>query len=94
MKIMISINWRTHTLLSKVGGKFLSGEDAGAPQGVTMLGRWHDIAGKRAWILVDSDDSAALNAWAAAWSDHIDWQMSPVVEDEEVAPIIEPLIND
>ena len=49
MKLMLVVDWK-RTSLDKIGTKFASGEDAAPPQGVKMLGRWHDLASKKAWI--------------------------------------------
>ena len=92
MKLMLVVNW-TRTTLDKIGAKFLSGEDVDPPEGARLLGRWHDISSKQAWLLVEADDAATIQRWTAAWSDFIDWEIYPVVEDEEAAAVVEETLN-
>ncbi len=92
MRLMMVVDWK-RTTLDKIGAKFASGEDAAAPEGATMLARWHDIAAKKAWIVVEADDAAVIQAWAGAWSEFIDWEIHTIIDDEEIGPILDGLLN-
>ncbi len=64
---------------------------APAPKGVTLLGRWHAVAGRCGFLLVESDDAAALFKYSAEWRDLLDLEIYPVVEDETAAGVLKAL---
>ena len=74
----------------KGADRFLEGGGL-PPEGVTMLGRWHAAAGRGGYILLESDDQAAIYRWAAEWHDVCDFDITPVVEDEEAAAVLQSL---
>ena len=92
MRLMLVVDWK-RTTLDKVGAKFASGEDAEPPEGATMISRWHDIASKKAWIVVEADDASVIQTWTGAWSEFIDWEVHTIINDEEIAPVLEGLLN-
>jgi len=92
MKLMLVVDWK-RTTLDKIGAKFSSGKDAAPPQGVTMLGRWHDIASKKAWLVVEADDAAKIQSWTGAWSEFVDWETYTIVDDEEIGPVLQGLLS-
>jgi hypothetical protein len=55
------------------------------PAGVTMLGRWHQMATGYGFALIESDDPIAVARYAAAWSDLVHQEIFPVIDDSEVA---------
>ena len=58
------------------------------PEGVTMLGRWHSVAGRNGYLLAESDSAEALMTWTQAWTDCIHFEVTPVVGDEEAARVL------
>lgn len=58
------------------------------PPGVDMLGRWHNAAGNGGFFLVETDDPVALARWLQEWTDVIDFEVVPVVTDEQVSEVI------
>lgn len=58
------------------------------PPGVKMVGRWHSVAGKGGFFLAETDDAVALARWLQDWSDLIDFEVVPVVTDEQVSEVI------
>ena len=59
-----------------------------APEGVTMIGRWHAIAGGEGVVVCEADDPVAVGKWMHDWSDLLEFRVVPVVNDEQVASII------
>ena len=92
MKVLLVIDWR-RTTLGKIGAKFASGEDALPPEGVTMLSRWHDLASKRAWVVVETDDTAKIQSWTGAWADYVDFTTHTVLDDDGIGPVLEDLLS-
>lgn len=55
------------------------------PEGVSMLGRWFDVAGGRGYALSESDDPVAMFKWIREWSDLMSFEVFPVLDDEMMA---------
>ena len=58
------------------------------PSGVTLVSRWHDVAGRRGFMVVESSDATAVASFIRDWTDLITFQITPVVNDEQIAAII------
>ena len=52
--------------------------------GIVQLGRWHIVGTQRGFRLVETDDPVALSKLSIYWSDLIDMQVVPVVDDEQI----------
>ena len=50
------------------------------PDGATMLGRWHRLAGLAGYVLCECDDAVALGTWMQDWTDL--FEVVPVTDDE------------
>ncbi len=50
---------------------------------IKLLGRWHDFVGVGGWALSETDDQEAMNLWLTNWSGVCDFEITPVVEDDE-----------
>ena len=87
MHLMIIIDWNRSTL-QEIGGKFASGVDV-EPENAKILSRWHDPGAKKAWIVVDTPDAAAVQDWVTAWADYMDVTMHAVIDDAEVGAILQ-----
>ena len=59
-----------------------------------MHGRWHSLSASRAFLLAETDDPTAIYRWVAGWADLIDFEVHPVIEDEQAAPILEQALKD
>jgi hypothetical protein len=67
--------------------RFLAGE--GAPeQGVTLLGRWHNVDLSGGCALYETDDPTALYKGALKWADLLDFNTVAVIEDAAVGPLL------
>ena len=66
-------------------------ETGGAPpEGVKMLGRWHGMNG-RGFAISEATDAKALFRWSAEWSDLMEIDVTPCVEDAEAGPVLASL---
>lgn len=91
MKLMLMGDW-SGTTLQDVGGRFASGEHAVPPEPCRLLTRWHDPSSKLFWLVVDAPDAGVLQEWMSRWSDIIDWQAYPVLDDNEVGEMLGKLL--
>ncbi len=55
------------------------------PEGVTMLGRWHEMGSGDGFALFEADDPVAVSKYVLAWADIVDQKVYPVVDDAEIA---------
>ena len=54
------------------------------PDGITMLGRWHEVGTGRGFALIETDDPVAMSKYLLAWADVVDQKVQPVVDDEQI----------
>jgi Domain of unknown function (DUF3303) len=89
MKYMISVPLDSPTFKERVA-RFL--ETGGKPpEGVKMIGRWHALSGSEAFILAETDDPKGIYRWVTGWADLIEFDVVPVIDDDEAAAILQEL---
>ncbi len=62
--------------------QFLS-SGGGEPEGVNLLGRWHNVDCSGGFTLYESDNSAGLHLGSAKWADLLELNTVAVIEDAE-----------
>jgi hypothetical protein len=60
----------------------------GPGAGVKMLGRWHAAGGHRGWVLAETDDAVALGKWLQEWTDYLEFEITPVNDDQSVMQVL------
>ena len=58
------------------------------PKGATLLGRWTQLDMSKVYVLVESDDPKALAGYALDWSDLLEVETAPVMEDQELSDVL------
>ena len=58
------------------------------PQGAKLLGRWTQLDMSKVYALVESDDPKALAGYAIDWSDLLNVETAPVMEDQELSDVL------
>ena len=53
--------------------------------GVTFIGRWHDLSAGTGVLIVETDDAGALFRYLGGWFPVIDLAVNPVLDDEDSA---------
>lgn len=92
MKLMIVGSW-ARTSLEEVGSRFASGEHVVPPEPCTLVMRWHDPSSKLFWLVVDVHDTKVIQEWMSRWTDIIDWETYPVLDDQEVGEMLVSLLQ-
>ena len=69
-------------------------ERANTGDGVKMIGRWLDMAGRTGVLIVESNDLAGVHRYIGQWNPYMDIDLTPVVDDEESAAISRQIIAD
>ena len=72
---------------SSSGGSLTPQERADVGDGVKMIGRWHDTAGRQGVGIFETTDLAALNRYLGQWNPVMDIDIAPVLDDEESAEL-------
>lgn len=60
----------------------------GPTDGVKMLGRWHAVGGHGGYVLAETSDSVALGKWMQEWTDYLEFEITPVNNDEDVMKVL------
>ncbi|MFL5328825.1 MAG: DUF3303 domain-containing protein [Gemmataceae bacterium] len=68
------------TRFKKTGGQ--------PPKGVKLVGRWTSAEMSGGFDLLEGDDVKAIGEFALMWSDLIDQKIMPVMEDAELAEVL------
>ena len=64
----------------------MSAEERGdVGEGVSLVGRWHDLADKSGVAVMESEDISAVFAYLGRWNPHMETTVRPVLEDEDAA---------
>ena len=59
------------------------------PAGVRLLGRWTRADFMGGVVLLESDDAKALTEFSLRWSDVMNLELVPVLEDQELVEALE-----
>jgi hypothetical protein len=94
MKFMVSwsIDQDKWLPVLKQWGSMTPQERANVGEGVKMIGRWHDTAGRQGVGIFETTDLAALNLYIGQWNPVMDIDIAPVLDDEETAEVARSLI--
>jgi hypothetical protein len=96
MKFMITYSYAASNFLPvvKAWGPLPPQERASVGDGVKLIGRWHDVVGRRTIGIVESDDLAAVARFAGRWNSLGDCVITPVLDDEESGAVSRQIIAD
>ena len=86
MKFMISFPLTHHAYNERIARFLESG--APPPEGVTLLGRWFTAGHNKGFMLVEAEESKHLFRYVSEWTDIMDFEIEPVVTDEEAASVL------
>jgi Domain of unknown function (DUF3303) len=71
--------------------RFSEGSAMNPPKGVTHLGRWHAAQGGLGWGVVEAKDPKDIAKWLIQWSDVIEYDITPVLSDEELGEVVQSM---
>jgi hypothetical protein len=64
-----------------------------SPPDLKYFGSWVDVSLSRCFQVVDCDDLAALQRWAARWRHCVDFELVPIVPAPDAVAALEPLLD-
>jgi hypothetical protein len=89
MKFIITFSWEPDKQVRSEGiARFLA-TGGQPPAGAKLLGRWTRLDFSGGFVLVESDDPKALTQFALDWSDLMELQIVPVLEDQALAEVLQ-----
>ena len=92
MKFMLTYAFTTDNWVAGLK-RFTSGDPTKEfPEGVTLIGRWHNVASRSGIAIIESASAEALMDYAMKWNDILDTTIAPVVEDAEAGQLAGKLI--
>jgi len=63
------------------------------PDGVSQIGRWHDVPNGNGWIVVETDNQEALTSWIMGWSGQCKFPtVTPVVDDDNARKLVKAML--
>lgn len=86
MKFMTTFPLTHHAYKERVT-RFLE-NGAPPPEGVQLLGRWFTASHSKGFMLVETDDPKALFRYVSEWADIMNFEIEPVVTDEEAGSVL------
>lgn len=69
-------------------------EQRNAGEGATMVGRWHDAAGRKGVAIFEANSVAPVQRYIGLWNTYCDIEITPVVDDEEATVVYRQIITD
>jgi len=62
------------------------------PEGMTVIGRWHDIPNGTGIMIADVQSQEALTAWMYGWSSLTSWPVvKPVLDDSSARSLLQAM---
>lgn len=61
---------------------------APAPEGVKLLGRWHDASLHRGFVLVEASEVEPAARMCHEWADLLTLEMLPVLDDAQLGKVL------
>jgi len=74
--------------IDAASARFLETEGAAPPNGVKLQGRWHAVAGRRGWMVIESVSVEAMHRYSRMWHDVLDLEITPVLDDATIAKVM------
>ena len=96
MKFLITYSYPADKFVSvaKEWGSLTPQERADVGEGTKKIGAWHDVVGRRAFVVVESNDLAAVARWMGGWNHLGDATITPVLDDEESGAVARQVAAD
>jgi len=64
------------------------------PEGVKIIGRWHDLAARSGVVILESDNLAGVQRYAGLWNPYMEIDIAPVLDDEGATTVGRQIIAD
>jgi hypothetical protein len=82
------VNWSIDSAIREEVNARFKATGAPPPEGVKIVGRWHNLDGSGGLAILESSDPVAIGKHIQEWSDLLEFQITPCGDDAVVAQII------
>jgi hypothetical protein len=89
MKFMLTFNWKPDTQMRSEAIARFRKTGGQPPAGTKLLGRWTRADFCGGFDLLESDDPKSLAEFAFMWSDLMQINIAPILEDEELSAVLD-----
>ena len=86
--MLFAIHWTFSPEVRNEANSRFSDTGGGPPEGVRMLGRWHRVDGGGGVCIAETDEAEKLGIWMQEWTDLLEFEIDPVVDDAGVSTIL------
>jgi hypothetical protein len=69
-----------------------SAEQKNAGEGVTIIGRWHDVAARAGVAILEANDLAAVQRYIGQWNPYMKISLAPVLDDGEATAVYQLIL--
>ncbi|MBI2319840.1 MAG: DUF3303 family protein [Betaproteobacteria bacterium] len=91
MKFMLTFHWKPDAKAQNEAIARFKTTGGQPPKGAKLLGRWTRADFSGGFDLLESDDPQALAEFALMWSDLMELNITPVVEDAQLGEVLQRL---
>jgi len=91
MKFILTFRWKPDTKAQSVGIERFTRTGGQPPENVKLLGRWTRADFSGGYDLLETDDAQGLLEFALTWSDLMDLEVVPVLEDDATARALQKM---
>ena len=67
-------------------------EQKNAGDGVTIIGRWHDVAARTGVVIFESNDPALVQRYLGQWNPYMEIDLAPVLDDDESTAVYRQIL--
>lgn len=89
MKFMLTFSWNPDTKTRAEGIARFASTGGLPPKGATLLGRWTRADFSGGFDLIETEDPRALAEFSLMWSDLMQLEIRPVLEDQALAEVLQ-----
>ncbi|MFC5475702.1 DUF3303 domain-containing protein [Paraherbaspirillum soli] len=93
MKFITTFSWKADAQIRNEAIARFQKTGGLPPKGVTLLGRWTRADFNGGFDLVETDDPQALAEFALMWSDLMELNTYPVLEDQALAAVLQRMVK-
>ena len=89
MNFMMTFHWKSDTNTQSEAISRFKKTGGQPPKGAKLLGRWTRADFSGGFDLLESEDPQALAEFALMWSDLMELNITPVVEDAQLSEVLQ-----
>jgi len=90
VKLLIVSKLRVKEDPDKTVTRYLESSERNPPAGIKRLARWFSVSFDTSYVVVECADFAAVSAWLRKWGEYATHEITPVMDDADLARSLTP----